>query len=152
MYLLILYLFYVFSFRCMATAAYRIFDYERKALAPTPVPADSTFASTDIMTDSSSTAQASVVAVSGGGGNGGKEGGGMETPRAPAVEPDTVFFSELLLKSILLAGIVKYGELYLDFPFTTSSAAAAATIALPVLQNIFIWAQRSTANRDFTYH
>lgn len=77
----------------------------------------------------------------------------METsaPRAPVVDSDASFFTKLVLKSALLAGVVKYGELYLDFPFASSSGAAAAAIGLPVLQNAIQWAQRSLSKTDITY-
>lgn len=58
-------------------------------------------------------------------------------------ESDVQFWTSTVLKSLALAAVVKYGELFFDFPFEASSSTAAAIIAAPVLLNVLKWTSRS---------
>ena len=65
--------------------------------------------------------------------------------RSPLLEGGAEFWVNMLLKSVLLAVAVKYGELYLDLPFEPSPVAALVMIGLPTALNIAKWSLRSVA-------
>lgn len=119
----------------MAAAAYRIYDYERTTSLATVTPAATATATTATALEGSIPSEAII-----------------NPPPTSVVESGVTFFTKLFLKSALLAGVVKYGELFLDFPFTSSNEIAAAVITVPVLVNTLQWAQRSIAKTDITYH
>lgn len=66
----------------------------------------------------------------------------------PLPETNNQFLSDLLVKSLLLSLLVKYGELGFDFPFEASSLVASAFVVVPTLANINKWWGRS---RDVSY-
>lgn len=53
------------------------------------------------------------------------------------------FYGQILAITMVGAAVVKWGELYLDFPFDPSYAAAAALILGPTALNAKKWADRS---------
>ena len=53
------------------------------------------------------------------------------------------FYGQILGITVAGAALVKWGELYLDFPFDPSYAAAAALILGPTALNAKKWADRS---------
>ncbi|CAN0203275.1 unnamed protein product [Ectocarpus sp. 6 AP-2014] len=56
---------------------------------------------------------------------------------------DVPFYGQVLAITVVGAALVKWGELYLDFPFQPSYAAAAALILGPTALNAKKWADRS---------
>lgn len=62
----------------------------------------------------------------------------------PLPSSDVMFSAGLLVKAFAVAAAVKYGELLLPYPFELSpdNSIAAAMIALPVIQNAWLWVQR----------
>lgn len=56
---------------------------------------------------------------------------------------DLDFYGQILGITVAGAALVKWGELYLDFPFDPSYAAAAALILGPTALNAKKWADRS---------
>ncbi|CAM9631540.1 unnamed protein product [Ectocarpus sp. 13 AM-2016] len=56
---------------------------------------------------------------------------------------DVPFYGQVLAITVVGAALVKWGELYLDFPFEPSYAAAAALILGPTALNAKKWADRS---------
>ncbi|CAN0292458.1 unnamed protein product [Pylaiella littoralis] len=56
---------------------------------------------------------------------------------------DVPFYGQILAITMVGAAVVKWGELYLDFPFDPSYAAAAALILGPTALNAKKWADRS---------
>lgn len=53
------------------------------------------------------------------------------------------FYGQILGITAVGAALVKWGELYLDFPFEPSYAAALALILGPTALNAYKWADRS---------
>lgn len=53
------------------------------------------------------------------------------------------FYGQILAITVVGAALVKWGELYLDFPFEPSYAAAAALVLGPTALNAKKWADRS---------
>ena len=66
----------------------------------------------------------------------------------PLLEDDATFWISTFVKSLVFAGIVKYGELFFDFPFTHDSRDALAIITIPVLLNIAKWSYRSSGQES----
>ena len=67
----------------------------------------------------------------------------------PALEEtDAAFNVDMLFKSLLAAVVVKYGELYADFPFEVQTRDALAIIAVPMALNIAKWASRAVAEQE----
>mmetsp|Transcript_60701 Transcript_60701/g.178048 ORF Transcript_60701/g.178048 Transcript_60701/m.178048 type:complete len:85 (-) Transcript_60701:90-344(-) len=56
---------------------------------------------------------------------------------------DASFFLSLLLASVSVSVVAKYGEPYLDVPFEPSYAAAALLVALPTAANTAKWSSRA---------
>lgn len=56
---------------------------------------------------------------------------------------DLNFYGQILGITVAGAALVKWGELYLDFPFDPSYAAAAALILGPTALNAKKWSDRS---------
>lgn len=115
----------------MALAAYRIFKYEddlKSASAMQP----------DILSnDANIDLQVSTI----------EEGANK---LVPLQEGDITFTTDIFIKSLVVAVAVKYGELWVDFPFDPSAPVAAAIIALPTVTNILKWAERSRSEREDT--
>jgi hypothetical protein len=66
----------------------------------------------------------------------------------PLEDTTTNFFLSLCLKTILLAPLVKYGELYLDTPFSQTPALMALTmIIIPILINMNRYMLKSSTMR-----
>ncbi|CAM9586741.1 unnamed protein product [Discosporangium mesarthrocarpum] len=61
----------------------------------------------------------------------------------PALKDEVVFYGKIALVTVLGAALVKYGELFLDFPFEPTLPAALAVIGLPSLYNFKVWWDRS---------
>ena len=61
----------------------------------------------------------------------------------PLEETNIDFSKDMLFKSVLVAFVVKYGELFIDQPFNPKAEDAAALIVIPTLFNIGKWASRS---------
>ena len=114
----------VFGNSTMALAAFRVWQYEKKRVAPFVVEAEES--STSEIFISSGTISAPV-----------------EPPLEPLGESDQEFLTKLLLVSVLGSLTVKYGELLLDTPFSPTNAAAAALILIPTLLNISKWGVKS---------
>jgi hypothetical protein len=58
-------------------------------------------------------------------------------------ESDAAFNTDMLLKSLLVAVVVKYGEVFFDVPFEARTGDALAIIFIPTLLNVLKWASRS---------
>jgi hypothetical protein len=101
---------------CLAVAAYRIFDAEKKK-------EDQELGTTELAA--------------------------LETPVnfEPKIKPlpdsDATFGVEMLVKSVLLSLLVKYGEIFFEFPFEAKSEIAALFIVVPTCFNIAKWSSRS---------
>eukprot|EP00600_Ochromonadales_sp_CCMP1393_P007030 CAMPEP_0174961070 /NCGR_PEP_ID=MMETSP0004_2-20121128/4041_1 /TAXON_ID=420556 /ORGANISM="Ochromonas sp., Strain CCMP1393" /LENGTH=361 /DNA_ID=CAMNT_0016209485 /DNA_START=54 /DNA_END=1139 /DNA_ORIENTATION=- len=68
----------------------------------------------------------------------------MSGNNVPLAESDTTFWTNMFLKSTLLALLVKYGELYTDFPFQPTVVLALAFILLPTVANVAKWNIRAS--------
>lgn len=68
----------------------------------------------------------------------------------PLEETNFDFGKDLLLKSFLVAFIVKYGELFFDAPFNPKPEDALALIIIPTLFNIWKWTSRSRSDAEST--
>ena len=66
-----------------------------------------------------------------------------ESTLPPLEDTDFQFNRDMLLKSTMAAVALKYGELYLDFPFNPKPEEALAIITIPTLLNIGKWLDRS---------
>eukprot|EP00903_Cladosiphon_okamuranus_P010801 g10204.t1 len=62
---------------------------------------------------------------------------------ASSLGDDLPFYGQILGITVAGAALVKWGELYVDFPFDPSYAAAAALILGPTALNAYKWADRS---------
>lgn len=56
---------------------------------------------------------------------------------------DLSFYGQILGLTALGAGLVKWGELFFDFPFEPSYATAMTLILAPTVFNAYKWAERS---------
>lgn len=56
---------------------------------------------------------------------------------------DLPFYGQILGITAAGAALVKWGELFLDFPFEPTYTAAAALILVPTAFNAYKWAERS---------
>ena len=61
-------------------------------------------------------------------------------------ETNLIFCRDMLFKSVLVAVVVKYGELFFDAPFNPQPQDALALIIVPTLFNIRKWASRSASD------
>ena len=68
----------------------------------------------------------------------------------PLEETNFEFGKDLLFKSVLVAFVVKYGELFFDAPFQAKPEDALALIIIPTLFNVFKWTARSRSDKDST--
>lgn len=59
------------------------------------------------------------------------------------VENGVPFWTNMFVKSVLVAALLKYGELYLDVPFNHNSFTALSIVTIPTLLNILKWSVRS---------
>lgn len=80
-------------------------------------------------------------------------GGVMEfSPMAnvfkPLEETNSEFGKDLLFKSVLVAFVVKYGELFFDAPFNAKPEDALSLIIVPTLLNVAKWTARSRSDAD----
>lgn len=107
----------------MALAAFRIFDFEKNR-------------SDETVSQTSKSDAITVVT--------------LPTPIKPLPESDTAFAAQLFVKSLAVAFIVKYGELFLDFPFDASNEAALAALSISPLYNCFKWAWRSSIEDTYS--
>eukprot|EP01038_Epipyxis_sp_PR26KG_P011458 gene11458-15350_t len=64
------------------------------------------------------------------------------------IESNERFLLNLAAKSIIVALIVKYGELYLDFPFEPQAIFALTLVFGPTFINILKWTKRSLDNNN----
>ena len=60
------------------------------------------------------------------------------------------FSRDMFFKSLLVAFVVKYGELFFDAPFNPKPEDALALIIIPTLFNIGKWATRSNEQTKAT--
>jgi hypothetical protein len=102
----------------LAVAAYRIYAYGKEQAAAS--------------SDGAAAASNGDVALS---------------PAPLLEETDAAFNTDMLLKSLLAAVVVKYGELYVDFPFDVHARDALAIIAVPTALNVAKWAGRAAASK-----
>lgn len=65
-------------------------------------------------------------------------------------ESDAAFNTDMLLKSLLVAVVVKYGELFFDVPFEARTGDALAIIFIPTLLNVLKWGSRSMQSATAT--
>jgi hypothetical protein len=61
----------------------------------------------------------------------------------PLQESNQSFAIETIVKSIVAAIAVKYGELYFDFPFNPNLLVATSLIGVPTMANVAKWTARS---------
>jgi hypothetical protein len=61
----------------------------------------------------------------------------------PLEETNADFGKDMFFKSLLVAFVVKYGELFFDAPFNPQPQDALALIVIPTLLNVGKWASRS---------
>ena len=61
-------------------------------------------------------------------------------------ETNIIFCRDMFFKSVLVAVVVKYGELFFDAPFNPQPQDALALIIIPTLFNIRKWASRSASD------
>jgi hypothetical protein len=61
----------------------------------------------------------------------------------PLEETNIDFGKDMFFKSLLVAFVVKYGELFFDAPFNPQPQDALALIVIPTLLNVGKWASRS---------
>jgi hypothetical protein len=101
----------------MATAAYRIYSYEKDVIG------------TDTEKKDDQALMDSFMA-----------GDNVLVP----LEDDKAFWTNMALKSALIALIVKYGELFVDFPFDPTVPLALAFILGPTGVNVVKWGSRSS--------
>ncbi|KAJ1414902.1 hypothetical protein B484DRAFT_335101 [Ochromonadaceae sp. CCMP2298] len=102
----------------MATAAYRIYSYEKDVLQTSAEKKDDQALMQSYMQ-------------------------GNNVP-LPLPEGDAAFWSSMFVKSALVALIVKYGELFVDFPFDPTVPLALAFVLAPTGINVLKWGSRST--------
>lgn len=121
--------------RCMAAAAYRVYDFEKKRPS-TESPAERLSLSNE---QAESEAVVSVLLSEQTQYNGQLS---LSSPPSitqslpqplPLPQSNFQFSTELVVKSVAAAAVVKYGELFFDFPFSASDQLALAMVTVPEL-------------------
>ena len=117
----------------MAAGAYRIFDYEKNRSDSVSESSPSSSSSLSSSPPFSSNTLTTTATAN-------KSLADTLTP----LESNTKFTMQLLIKCIALAALIKYGEVYFDFPFVASDLTAATVLALPLGYNILSYVYRSS--------
>ena len=71
-----------------------------------------------------------------------------EVKQLPLEKSDKEFGIELLVNTAVIALVIKYGELFVDFPFNPTTSAAALMIGGGTVFNSFRWYNRSKDNSN----
>ena len=69
--------------------------------------------------------------------------GAIKNPVRALQDSEGTFWMNIIVKSIALAVVVKYGELLFEFPFHPALLPALLLVAVPTLSNVIKWSTRS---------
>lgn len=70
----------------------------------------------------------------------------VECKASAGMETEVAYFGKLTALCLATSALVKWGELYVDFPFEPSYGVAAVLIGVPTVLNVLTWLQRSQAD------